>query len=338
MGKLLNKVDFGHLMHVYAYPDGSLQVLASDLSSPEFRERILTEIFNTLGDTVTGYRLAAYRRLPEGWAPPPEMAWPDLKMWRKFLRREDLTFGTRAAVTALVFQDYYHRPGMTLEDRRLEVQRWYEDLRDPARCAEIVQEAWRSLVNDAVRKDRTIRLTENQLGQVRNWVALGGITPEKISELVDRRLQIGQAISFSEGGNSALYTLSGWSYQERGFRWTEGQEATLRVRLDVPEGKQKDRVAIMRIRAVAFGQPQRVVVRVHGVPAQQHLVAAAEWREYDVPLPNEAHEMEIGFQVPDSHSPYSVGVNPDRRELGIAVSSIVCHAPQSDPPDDGTFP
>lgn len=69
MEKLLTEVDFGHLIHVEVRADGSYEVLPSDLASARFRQRILEETFNTLGDTVTGYRLSAYRSLPEGWAP-----------------------------------------------------------------------------------------------------------------------------------------------------------------------------------------------------------------------------------------------------------------------------
>ena len=67
--KLLQTADFGHLMHVWAKPDESIEMLPSDLAIPEFRQRMLDEKFNRFGFSVCGYRLDAYRRLPDGWAP-----------------------------------------------------------------------------------------------------------------------------------------------------------------------------------------------------------------------------------------------------------------------------
>ena len=46
-------------------------MLPSDLAIMEFRQRFLDEKFNRFGYSVSGYRLDAYRRLPEGWAPGP---------------------------------------------------------------------------------------------------------------------------------------------------------------------------------------------------------------------------------------------------------------------------
>jgi glycosyltransferase involved in cell wall biosynthesis len=70
--KLLQTADFGHLMHVFAKPDDSVEMLLSDLAIMRFRQRMLDEKFNRFGFSVCGYRLDAYRRLPDGWAPGPK--------------------------------------------------------------------------------------------------------------------------------------------------------------------------------------------------------------------------------------------------------------------------
>jgi succinoglycan biosynthesis protein ExoW len=71
LGVLLAKADFGNLLHVYAHPGGRVEILPGDIGLPAMRERMLGEKFNLFGPTVAGYRLAAYRALPEGWSPAP---------------------------------------------------------------------------------------------------------------------------------------------------------------------------------------------------------------------------------------------------------------------------
>jgi glycosyltransferase involved in cell wall biosynthesis len=147
--KLLQIADFGHLMHVWAKPDESIEMLASDLAIPEFRQRMLDEKFNRFGLSVCGYRLDAYRRLPEGWAPGQKGLWSDLNMWRKFLRRDDLGFGTRMAVTALVLASGF-RTHMSLDERAQECRKWLDCILDECERAKIVEAAWRSIVNKKI--------------------------------------------------------------------------------------------------------------------------------------------------------------------------------------------
>jgi glycosyl transferase family 2/uncharacterized protein DUF7024 len=300
--KLLTEADFGHLIHVEVRPDGSYEVLPSNLASAKFRQRILDEVFNTLGDTVTGYRLDAYRSLPEGWAPPPEMAFPDLKMWRKFLCRDNLSFGTRAVVTALIFADQ-KRLGMSLGR-----------LHDPLERAEIVQGAWRSVVEDLVHAEDDRRA---RLGVIHALQA----QVKRLQNLSDCRLAADGAIDFTESGNSPLYTVSGWSDQEIDRRWTDGKEAVIRVRPERPQGAPDPR--FIRLRAVAFGKPQRVTVLVNGNGSVE-LTVDSTWRDYEVAINsvNNQADNELKFLLPDAHSPKSVGQSEDTRELGIALSSL----------------
>jgi glycosyltransferase involved in cell wall biosynthesis len=155
--RLLQTTDFGHLMHVWAKPDGSVEALPSDLALPEFRQRFLDEKFNRFGFSVCGYRLDAYRRLSEGWAPGPRGLWPDLNMWRKFLCRDDLKFGTRMSVTALVLATMF-RKDLTLEGRARESREWLARILDETERAKIVDAAWRSVVNKQLRAEH--HLTE----------------------------------------------------------------------------------------------------------------------------------------------------------------------------------
>jgi hypothetical protein len=105
-----------------------------------------------------------YRRLPEGWAPGPKGLWPDLNMWRKFLRHDGLTFGTRMAATALVLATVF-RKHMSLEDQVQETRKWLGRIHDDTERAKIVDAAWRSVVNKHLQLEVKHLQTESELRQ-----------------------------------------------------------------------------------------------------------------------------------------------------------------------------
>jgi glycosyltransferase involved in cell wall biosynthesis len=163
---LLAKADFGNLLHVYLHFGGRVEILPGDLGLPAMRERMLGERFNLFGPTVAGYRLAAYRALPEGWSPAPPDIWNDLHMWRKFLRMENFVFSTRAVVSALVFSTP-HRHDVTLAQREVENRSYLERIRDPAGRNEIVEAAWHSLLDRHLQSERQLLV----LGAARDGLA-----------------------------------------------------------------------------------------------------------------------------------------------------------------------
>jgi glycosyltransferase involved in cell wall biosynthesis len=174
---LLASADFGNLLHVFVRPAGAIEILPGDIALPETRERMLTEKFNLFGPTCAGYRMEAYRRLPEGWAPAPEDIWTDLHMWRKFLRMDGLAFATRAAITALVFATP-ERLDVTPEQRREEIRVYLERIRDPRRRNQIVEAAWRSLLEQARQNDREILALTAAHG--RSAAALDALQAERV--------------------------------------------------------------------------------------------------------------------------------------------------------------
>lgn len=318
MGKLLDKVDFGNVLNVYANVDGSFRILPSDLTRRKLRDRILNETFNVLGDTVTGYRLDAYRRLPEGWAPPKEPPFnPDVRMWRKFFSRDDITFGTRTAVTALIFESE-KRHHMSIEARAQEIRDWFNRISIPAEREEIIAEIWRSFVVDFMDVDDYCgaRLAEVCIlqGQVRALAAS-----------LEHRLKVGSTVDFTEHGTSFLYTVSGWSAPEPDHRWTEGNEAIIRVQLESsPAGDVHD-VRVLRLRAFSFDDPQRAVVLVNGKRAAELTVDDC-CRNYDVEIDLSNHTagtvIDIALQLPDAHPPSRTRLSSDSRQLGIALISM----------------
>lgn len=148
---LLAAADFGHVIHTAAHRDGSVTALACDLSNPAVRRRLINDKYNGFGPTFCAYRLDAYRRLPEGWAPAPANVWSDLYMWRKFLRRADMTFKSRAVVTA-VHLPAVERRDMSLVERAAENELWFRRISDPNERKAIAEEAMRSLIAQSARR------------------------------------------------------------------------------------------------------------------------------------------------------------------------------------------
>ena len=137
LAALLAEVEFGNLMPMAMAPDGSPLYFRGDLADPDTRRKMLSKSWNFFGPTVAGYRLSTYRRMPEGWAPAPPGIWSDLHMWRKFLRLDGITVGTRSSIQSLCLHNSV-RLHMTPEQRRDETARWIAIIRDPARRADLV--------------------------------------------------------------------------------------------------------------------------------------------------------------------------------------------------------
>src|SRR4029077_9367293 len=145
LAALLAEVEFGNLPLMAMGPDGSPLFFPGDLADPQTRRRLLSEQWNFFGPSVAGYRLATYRRLPEGWAAAPPDIWPDLYMWRKFLRLDGITAATRFTIQSLCLHNSL-RLHMTAEQRRGETARWMGVIRDPSRRTAMVQQYWSALV------------------------------------------------------------------------------------------------------------------------------------------------------------------------------------------------
>jgi glycosyltransferase involved in cell wall biosynthesis len=145
LAALLVEIEFGHLPLMAMRPDGSPMYFPGDLADPLTRQRLLFERWNFFGPSVAGYRLATYRRLPEGWAPAPPETWSDLNMWRKFLRLDGITAATRFTIQSLCLHNSL-RLRMTADERRAETARWMDVIRDPSRRAAMVDRYWGGLV------------------------------------------------------------------------------------------------------------------------------------------------------------------------------------------------
>lgn len=146
LGRLLARADFVSLPQTRLIDDDTLLSASFwfDLRDPASRARMLREPFNFFGPSEAGYRLSAYRALPEGWSPAPPDLPSDLFMWRKFLTHPGLTFGTGFVPTSLKFgADDWKTIPLT---RRAEIiARWAAVLEDPDQARALRRRATRAI-------------------------------------------------------------------------------------------------------------------------------------------------------------------------------------------------
>ncbi len=129
----LRRADFASVPQIVARTGGGFDVRSfGDLSDPEDRARMRTDPpWNFFGPSECGYRLSAYRALPEAWTPAPRSLPSDLFMWRKFLARPELRFLTIFEPTGL------KPPAQTWDDLPMEARvaaaaRMLAEVEDPA--------------------------------------------------------------------------------------------------------------------------------------------------------------------------------------------------------------
>jgi glycosyltransferase involved in cell wall biosynthesis len=130
MAALLKVADFGNLPQVEVMSDGAMHVASYDLARLDIGYRMIYRGWNYFGPTFTGYRLAAYRELVDGWTPAPHTVASDTFMWRKFARAPGLRFGTRFSIQGVRI-GAVSRKTMSLEERAVEVGMIAERMRDP---------------------------------------------------------------------------------------------------------------------------------------------------------------------------------------------------------------
>jgi glycosyltransferase involved in cell wall biosynthesis len=166
LAALLRTCDFGHLMHVMVRNDGAVGATLADISDQRIKREILKRSVTNFGQTVWGYRLAAYRALPEGWSTTPEGVRVDVHLTQKFLRQPGIRVRSRFAITSLHFSAPSRRE-MSLAQREEENRTWFERIRDPDVRDEQVQRVCTHIVDLALQeyRRRTTRTPRHPLTQ-----------------------------------------------------------------------------------------------------------------------------------------------------------------------------
>jgi len=183
----------------------------------------------------------------------------------------------------------------------------------------------------AIVPDRIVR-QESELSILFDLEDSGGASPLIIDMQVvyDRErwpCTIGDALSFSGGGNATGYLGHGWSGRENWGIWTLGHGANLYFALDsAPVG---DLEIEARFRTAIFrGSPPLLVdVIANGTTVSEWSLAKSGWQEetFRVPgsLVRESQVLDLIFCIRNPRSPRDFGQSTDSRQLGLGFSKLV---------------
>ncbi|HME24426.1 MAG TPA: hypothetical protein VKI44_24355, partial [Acetobacteraceae bacterium] len=147
-------------------------------------------------------------------------------------------------------------------------------------------------------------------------------------------------ISFSDRSLARFLSFSGLSGPEPPLgRWTDGPSCTLAFRL--PRHVQEH--VLLHIDAIPFvhgkSVPEQIVdIVVNGAPP-------VEWHIFDTlarrrvvlvkrDLIPESNEINIGLTIPTCAQPWALGLNNDKRNLGLRLCRFAWQALSEVPPDD----
>lgn len=145
------------------------------------------------------------------------------------------------------------------------------------------------------------------------------------------------SFNLSAGGGGTQFMASGWSVPEDAFTWTEGKTSEIVVPAealpatfaadDTGRGWQLDLTAWAFLPNIRSGL--RVDVSVNGVPVDTLEFSLADGgdqpRLYSIDLGDTwsiGDSLMVRLEIDDPRSPAEMGVSPDERQLGIAVSSV----------------
>jgi len=136
---------------------------------------------------------------------------------------------------------------------------------------------------------------------------------------------IGSTIDFSNNGDAFIFKGQGWSKTEDWGTWTDGNEATLRIRF--PQIPRNDLWLNASLKAfVCLANPKmRVSVRVNGTAVEEWEITRMQFETLRALIPCscvEGNECEIAFMITAPMSPKQAGVSGDTRLLGLGFRSI----------------
>ena len=165
-----------------------------------------------------------------------------------------------------------------------------------------------------------------------SWLAKSWTTGRQLipnEDLPERKLavekyRIGQPIRFIPEGNAQKYTRKGWSDPEKGFTWTNGNEASLVLQL---EGEPEKGLILT---ADVFGflpgkkiSKQRADVYVGDEKVGTWIVTSPG--NYKIRIPKrliDRRTVNINFRLPDAASPLDLMLSTDNRRLALGFREI----------------
>jgi hypothetical protein len=124
------------------------------------------------------------------------------------------------------------------------------------------------------------------------------------------------------------FLVSGFSYAEADFRWTEGPVAEIAFRLSPPIPS----ILLMELRPFLAGaalSSQTLAVEINGKPVGTLEVTEPSFRVYSLTVPRSvlAPSNILRLIVSKATSPSSFGISGDHRRLGVALRSVTFPVP-----------
>ncbi|MBY0273067.1 MAG: hypothetical protein K2X02_06665 [Alphaproteobacteria bacterium] len=118
------------------------------------------------------------------------------------------------------------------------------------------------------------------------------------------------------------YLINGFSVPEGPHRWTEGTKASITLSLQHMEPRPTS-ISFLDTRGlVTADYTQDLTVRVNGAEAGHYVYRPGDNHTIDISLPQVDALAEIEFEIPKAISPSELGINPDKRKLGISFREV----------------
>lgn len=148
MRELLRDADFAHTLPFRVETSGEVFVHALDLSLSTHRWLIAGRPeLNRLPLSMVGHTLELYRRLPRGWHVAPRGKSITLHAWREMLNAHPCRARSGFHPTVINFPSTLRR-SMTLDERAVELDRWFARIDDPEWRRQLV----RTILEERARK------------------------------------------------------------------------------------------------------------------------------------------------------------------------------------------
>ena len=160
------------------------------------------------------------------------------------------------------------------------------------------------------------------------YVRILGALPERSREAIPSRerggrfLDIGRKLNLADPQHAALVLKDGWSNVESDGIWSFGPRSRLAFELERPASELS---ITMKLRALAApGRVQSFEVSANGRPAASWSFANRKrvTKTIRIALPRPQRRFVIRLSNADPTSPFELGMNDDRRKLGLYVSSL----------------
>lgn len=137
----------------------------------------------------------------------------------------------------------------------------------------------------------------------------------------------GEVLEFGERGQDQHYITDGWSGAEADLRWTDGEEAGLRLNTTFSNGRGELRLRLYVLPYLGDGalDRQQVTVLAGGGEVARWQVDDRGWYEALIPQDrvDDDGAIELRFRISDPLAPSSVSDSPDERRLGLMAEEMV---------------